>query len=35
MGYCGELTGVDESLVADGVDWDIEMWGLVDMCVVS
>ena len=28
-------SSVDESSVADGVDWDIEMWVLFDMCVVS
>ena len=30
-----ELTGVVESLEADAVEWDFEMWGVVDLRVVS
>ena len=29
------LTVVDEGSVADGVDWSVDMWGVVDACVVS
>ena len=29
------MTGVNESSVADGVDWGVEMWGLIYTCVVS
>ena len=30
-----ELTGFDEGSVADGVDRSVDMWAVVDACVVS